>query len=91
MPVKTCGRRNLSPRFKQMEDSLAPRKIRTGRHLHPLQIHNQNKKNMLQGYSELVQRTGGGMMAACEYNRHASDFNPGFVTFVGDQEPGIWW
>jgi hypothetical protein len=36
---------------------------------------------MLQGYSELVQRTGGGMMAACEYNRHASDFSPGSVTY----------
>jgi hypothetical protein len=23
--------------------------------------------------------------------RHASGFNPGFVTFVGNQEPGIWW
>jgi hypothetical protein len=64
-----------------VEDSLAPRKIRTEGHLHPFQIHIQNKKKMLQNHSEPVQRTGGGMMAACEYNRHASDLNPGFVTY----------
>jgi len=83
MSARTCGRMNISSRFKPIEASLTPGKSRTVDHLHPLQIHNQNQKNMLQGYSELVQRTGGGMMAACEYNRHASDFNPGSVTFVG--------
>jgi hypothetical protein len=36
-----------------------------------------------QGSSVLVRRTGGGMTAACASRRHASDFNPGFVTFVG--------
>ena len=67
-----------------VEDSLAPRKTRTGSPLLTLQIHIQNKKNMLHDdNSEEAQRTAGGIIAACEYNRHASDFNPGSVTFVG--------
>ncbi len=36
-----------------------------------------------QGSSWLVRRAGGCMMAACAFNRHASDFNPVSVTFVG--------
>ena len=55
-----------------------------GNHQLPPQIHHQNVLKMLiQGISE-AQRTGGGMLSSWEFfNRHASDFNPGSVTFVG--------
>ena len=91
MPTRTCGRRNCSPRYQLVEDSLAPGKSRMGNHLRPLQIHTQNKMNMLCHGIFGTQRTGGGMLSSWEFfNRHASDFNPGFVTFVGEREPGIW-
>ena len=61
-----------------------------GNHQCPLQIRPQNKKNMLDHGISGTQRTGGGMMAEWEYNRHASDFNPGFVTLVGQRELDIW-
>jgi hypothetical protein len=86
MPARTCGRRNVSLRFRLVKDSLAPRKTRTGSHLRLLQILPRDTNNMLcQGISELVRRTGGGILAEWEHARcHASDFNPGFVTFVGN-------
>jgi hypothetical protein len=85
MPEKTCGRKYCSPRFKLGEDSLAPEKSRTGNHQLPPQILPRNKLDMLvYGSFEEAQRTGGGIMAEREYkNRHASDFSPGSVTFVG--------
>jgi hypothetical protein len=93
MPARTCGRRNVSLRYWLVEASLVPGKSRTGTYLLSLQIHPQDMLNMLcQGISELVRRTGGGIMAEWEHARsHASDFNPGFVTFVVEQEPRIWW
>ena len=85
MPARTCGRRNISLRYQLVEDSLAPGKSRTGNHqLHP-QIHLQNGLKMLdQGSSSSVS----GKPEACTHRwgrrRHASGFNPGSVTFVGN-------
>ncbi len=85
MPEKTCGRKYCSPRFKLVEASLAPGKSRTGNHLRPLQIHTQNKTNMLHMpfpiFSVPVEasRPSGSVTTV-----HASEFIPGFVTFVGN-------
>jgi len=85
MPVRTCGRRNYSPRFQLVEDSLAPGKSRTGNHqLAPQIRHREDKKMLNQGSSSSVS----GKPEACTHRwgrrRHASGFNPGFVTFVGN-------
>jgi len=84
MPARSCGRRNISPRFQLVEASLAPGKSRTGNHQLPPQIHHQYALKMLnKGSSSSVS----GKPEACthrwERRRHASDLNPGFVTFVG--------
>ena len=86
MPTRTCGRRNISPRFQLVEDSLAPGKSRMGNLQLPPQIHLREDKKMLHQDISEVQRTGGGMMAEWEYNRHASELIPGSVTFVGDRD-----
>ena len=53
----------------------------------PPQIHHQNVLKMLIQGIFGVQRNGGGMTAEWEYaRRHASDFNPGSVTFVGGDD-----
>jgi hypothetical protein len=91
MPAKACGRRTISPRYQLVEASLVPGKSRTGYHQLPPQIHIREEKKMLvQGSSS----SDSGKPEACtrrwERSVHASGFNPGFVTFVGTQEPGIW-
>jgi len=94
MPTRTCGRKNCSPRLKQVEDSLAPGKSRTGNLQLPIQIHDQNKMNMLhigipRKLSVLVEAS---RPSGSSSRRHASDFNPGSVTFVGSwsREYGGW-
>ncbi len=85
MPARTCGRRNISPRYQLVEASLAPGKSRTGNHQLPPQIHHQMDFEMLnQGISSSV---------SGKNPRHARIdgdgvvmpriSNPGFVTFVG--------
>ena len=91
MPARTCGRRNISPHCQILIDSLAPGKSRTGNHqLHP-KIHLREDKKML---FRAVLRQSAGKSEACRHRwgrrRHASDFNPGFVTFVGKREPRVW-
>ena len=92
MPARSCGRRNVSQRFRLVEDSLAPGNSRTGNHQLPPQIHHQNALKMLnQGSSSAV---------SGKNPRHAGIdgngvdmpriFNPGFVTFVGERESRIW-
>ena len=85
MPEKTCGKRNVSPRFKLGEDSLAPGKSRTGNLQLPLQILPRNIFEMLvHGSSEEAQRiVEASRPSGSSSRRHASGFNPGFVTFVG--------
>jgi len=84
MPARTCGRRNCSPRYQLLMDSLAPGKSRTGNHQLPLQIHHREEKKML---FKAVLRQSAGKTEACPVRwgrrRHASVFKPGFVTFVG--------
>jgi len=73
---------------RKIEDPQMPPKTRAGLHHHLSQIRRQNMLNMLVHGISVTQRTGGGILAEWEYERrHASDFNPGFVTFVGDMEP----
>ena len=83
MPVRTCGRRNSSPRYQILKDSLAPGKSRTGNHHMPPQIHIREEKKML---LKAVLRQSAGKSEACRYRwgrrRHASVFKPGFVTLV---------
>jgi hypothetical protein len=81
MSTKSCGRRNISLRYQLVEVSLAPGKSRTGNHQLPFQIQFREEKKMLvQGSSSSVS----GKPEACthrwERRRHASGFNPGFVT-----------
>jgi len=91
MPARTCGRRNISPRYQFLIDSLAPRNSRTGSPQLPPQIHLREAKKMLHQDISEAQRTDGGMTAEWEFaRRHASDFNPGSVTFVGQREARIW-
>jgi len=85
MPEKTCGRKYCSPRLKLGEDSLAPGKSRTGNHQLPLQILPRNMFEMLVHgssgkFSEMVEAS---WPSGSTKNRHASDFSPGSVTFVG--------
>ena len=85
MPAKTCGRRNISTRYQLLEDSLAPGTSRMGNHLRPPQIHFREKQKMLhQSTSFVVSGKTRGMLASWELTVHASGFNPGSVTFVGD-------
>jgi hypothetical protein len=92
MPARTCGKRNISPRCQFLIDSLAPGTSRTGNHQLPLQIHLREVKKMLnQATSFVVSRENRGMLPSWELTVHASVFKPGFVTFVGKREPGIWW
>jgi hypothetical protein len=92
MPARTCGRRNISLRCQLLIDSLAPGKSRTGNHQLPPEIHLREQKKML--YMAVL-RQSAGKSEACRYRwgrrRHASDFNPGFVTFVGKRDTGVWW
>jgi hypothetical protein len=93
MPATTCGRMNVSLRYQFLMDSLAPRKSRMGNHQLPPQIRYQKDFEMLiQGSSS----SDGGKTEACwcrlgTASVHASVFKPGFVTFVGKRELGIWW
>jgi hypothetical protein len=84
MPARTCGRRNVSLGCQLLIDSLAPGKSRTGNHQLPLQIHSREEKKM---FFKAVLRPSAGISEACRYRwgrrRHASDSNPGYVTFVG--------
>jgi hypothetical protein len=52
--------------------------------------YSRRKEDAFQSRSSSV----GGKTEACwhrwEWRRHASVFKPGFVTFVGKREPGIW-
>ena len=85
MPARSCGRRNCSPRYWLVEDSLAPGKSRTRNHQLLPQIHfREDKKMLAQGSSS----SDSGKSEACTHRwgrrRHASDFNPGFVTLVGN-------
>jgi hypothetical protein len=72
---------------------LAPGNSRTGNLQLPSQIYNQMDFEMLnQGSSS----SDGGKTEACwcrlgTASVHASVFKPGFVTFVGKREPGIWY
>ena len=85
MPAKTCGRRNISPRYWLVEASLAPGKTRMGNLQLPPQIHDWDTKNMLVNRISWVQRNGGGILAEWERQTvHASYFNTGSVTFVGN-------
>ena len=92
MPARTCGRRNISLRYRLLIDSLAPGKSRTGNHQLPPEIHLREQKKML---FKAVLRQSAGKTEACPVRwglrRHASVFKPGFVTFVGKREPGIWY
>ena len=84
MPARSCGRRNCSPRYQLVKASLAPGNSRTGNLQLPPQIHNQNAFKMLvQGSSSSVSGKSEACTHRWERRRHASDFNPGFVTFVG--------
>jgi hypothetical protein len=71
---------------------LAPGKSRTGNHQLPPQIRIREDMKML---LKAVLRPSAGKTEACQVRwgrrRHASVFKPGFVTFVGKREPGIWW
>jgi len=92
MAARACGRGNCSPRCQLLMDSLAPGESRTGNHhLHP-QIRFREEKMML---FKAVLRQSAEKPEACRYRwglrRHASVFKPGFVTFVGKRECGVWW
>ena len=91
MPARTCDGRNISPRYQLLMDSLAPGNSRTGNHQLPPQIHIRENTKML---FKAVLRPSAGKSEACRYRwgrrRHASVFKPGFVTFVGKREPGVW-
>ena len=91
MPARTCGRRNTSPRYQLLMDSLAPGKSRTGYHQLHFKIHLREDKKML---FRAVLRPSARKSEACRHRwgrrRHASVFKPGFVTFVGKREPGMW-
>jgi hypothetical protein len=82
MPARSCGRRNCSPRYWLVEDSLAPGNSRTGNHQLPPQIRHQNDLEMLNlGNSS----SDSGKPEACTRRWdtprvHASGFNPGSVT-----------
>jgi hypothetical protein len=85
MPARTCGGRNVSLRCQFLIDSLAPGKSRTGNHQLLPQIHSREEKKMLhQATSFVVSGKTRGMLASWELTVHASGFNPGSVTFVGD-------
>jgi len=77
---------------RKIESPQMPLKTRAGLNHHLPQIRRQNMLNMLvYGISGKFS----GMLEASRpsgstKNRHASDFSPGSVTFVGDREPGIW-
>ena len=81
MPARKCGRKNISPCYKLLIDSLAPGKSRTGNHQLLPQIRSRDNKKML---FKAVLRPSAGKSEACRHRwgrrRHASDFNPGFVT-----------
>jgi len=84
MPEKTCGRKYCNPRFKLGEDSLVPRKTRTGNLHLPPQILPRNMLDMLvDGNSEVQRLVEASRPSGSTKNRHASDFSPGSVTFVG--------
>jgi hypothetical protein len=86
MPAKTCGRRNCSPRYQLLVDSLAPGKSRMGNHQLPPQIHfREQQKMLIQSTSSVVSGKNRGMLPSWELTVHASVFKPGFVTFVGDR------
>ena len=81
MPEKTCGRKYCSPRFKLVEDSLVPRKTRTGNLHLPPQILPRNMLDMLvDGNSEVQRLVEASWPSGSSSRRHASGFNPGFVT-----------
>jgi hypothetical protein len=84
MPAKTCGRRNCSPRYQLLVDSLAPGKSRMGNLQLPPQIHfREQKKMLIQSTSSVVSGKNRGMLPSWELTVHASVFKPGSVTFVG--------
>ena len=91
MLARTCGKRNVTPRYMFLIDSLETRTSRTGNHQLLSQIHIREAKKMLEQGNSRAQLTGGGMTESwSSSNRHASDLNPGFVTFVGKRERGVW-
>jgi len=58
----------------------------------PPQIHHQNASNMLDhGISEVQRLVEASRPSGSSSRRHASEFIPGFVTFVRDSKLGIWW
>ncbi len=84
MPARTCGKRNVTPRYMFLIDSLGTRTTRTGNHQLLSQIHIREAKKMLEQGKSRAQLTGGGMKESwSSSNRHASYFNTGLVTFVG--------
>jgi hypothetical protein len=91
MPARTCGRRNCSPRYQLFNGFFGAWEITHGKPpTAPSNPHSRRQEDAFQGsYSSVSGKT-----EACWHRwgrrRHASVFKPGFVTFVGKREPGIW-
>ena len=67
------------------------KKARDGHQWHLLQFQRRHEHRMLQNGEYIISRQAGLLLNVIRWSGvHASDFNPGFVTFVGTRNRGAW-